>query len=489
MAAETELAESAQAFFFGLIDYWGLQESKKIFSQAASHATTTKDTEWNFLKTQKLNGKTPEQVYKDPHVFPGKNGAKIPWSDMDAFLSKKNGWYESSRNIGLAFIADLKKLPSSSKFPNIGTPDWQSIYYVRDDAGTMQTIAELFKIAKDNTKKLHDASTKVASLSNQKKLAEQRALAMPRAIGAMLDNINKWSTADIYLTSNAATTALKTSLGKARNDKLFDIFVLNKLIWSLWQQGHLLPISLKKVGAKQAPIIKALNVKEPPFQISRVSVSDKVDSDAPGIKTTVVSYVVDKEEYQLNLRPRVDLAPIRESTAGKLWSFGTKLLINVNPKGGVPSGGTGPSVLVEHPMLATEQGKVFINIMNKYWGENGLLKKDKLMQSTDAKMKSLITFMRNYFGAPNSSARKQYLKTKDTTWKTLKWQNQHPQQVFNEQLTQLGTNAMKSELSAFFSAANGSGAKAEGVRQVLKVIHMFTTAQTFDVSSKYVLIK
>lgn len=507
MAVDTAVAESAQAYLCAFVDYIGLSAAEKLWGRQGEKASNTKagGVSWAFvtkMKKSELNNKTAEDIYNDrAHLVPNKTSSRIPWATMDNFLGDSKGdgkgWYESSVKIAILLIRDIQKI--GPKFPAIGTKGWQAITYGRDD-DTMMTINELFTLAKKNTKRLFDSVNKQVKVNAVEKNKEKQQKQLHQTAGllsemekkdpikyyaytisnVMFDNINKWSTADIYFTSDAA---LKLLASYKKSDTL-DFPVLNNLIWTEWQKGHLLPVSLKKVDGQ--PHWKFQNVEEPAGVVKNIQVT-KAGGDE-GIPMLVLKYTIDSDSYQINWRPRVSLEPVRKLE--QTFSPTSKMLIQVQPTGGVPGGQVAPSVIMKHPELINHpEGKKLISILNKYWDEEtGTMVTNNLYKS--AAIKKLMADVNNMFGERNSKTRERYLKQfKNDKERLDSWKKLNVQEAVNNKFVKPNALNLSNELIAFFSKANTPGKAGEGYRHVVKVLHFFATAQTFNVSSKFVLVK
>lgn len=224
MADKTSIQEAAQAYFCSIADGIGLDKFKKISSsfyelekELKSKKQKITYSDFTSLFTAKtapgLNKSILEKAYKSSYVdAPG-----VSLNDIEKLFEEVD-WLKSSINIALELMNEIDSIDRD--FSNIKSPGWGDLFYVRGDSEIMGTIAKLFKIAKENQ-----------SATNLKSLG-----------GVRFDNINKWSTADIYFGSNNASKKLKEKL----KVKTLDFIELNKLISDLIDSADLLPLSLKK---------------------------------------------------------------------------------------------------------------------------------------------------------------------------------------------------------------------------------------------------
>ena len=494
MALDTALAESAQAFFCAIVDRWGLDNSRKVFGADGEKAQNSgKGISWHELKTIQ-KPVSVEKIYADgQHLNVNRSGTPIAWKTMDAFLGDSTGqgkgWYESSVKIALLLAEDIRKI--GTKFPAIGELGWQHIVYARDDQKTTGAIGELFALAKKNqermlkTAKQEGAKNAAAVRAAKRKTPAESVAAQPRhlQIGTLFDNINKWSTADIYLTSSFAEKQLASL--KTEQATTLDFPVLNKAIYDLWKSGHLLPISLKKVESGKQPHWQFQNIEEPAFQIENVVTNI---AGQEGINTLQLKYDVDGVTYAINWRPRVSLEPARK--LDQTFSPTSKMLIQVQPQGGVPGGQVAPAVIMEHPDLkATPQGQELIDILDEFWNEDsGLMKMSKMRKI--AQVNSALNEAEKLFGEKNSTRRKAYLaRFKNDEARLKDWKGRGIQERINKHGITKYNPDMQKRLKAFFDNANKKGKEGASYRHVIKIIHSFATAQTYGVSAPFVLIK
>lgn len=205
MADTTTLAESSQALFCAIGDYLGANEARKTLD--VNLYSSYKD-----FKT--IHQKTISLAYKRINA-PGVN-----LKDLENFLQKNDSWYKSSVLIAKKLVDDISAIDPD--FNKITRKGFQDIYYFRGDRLVMGKIEELFKIAQKNG---------IGKLKNQPTLSD----------------INKWSPADIYFSSDDARKEIDNTLKKySKTPKAFTFAQLNMLISDLIDSGDLLPLSLKK---------------------------------------------------------------------------------------------------------------------------------------------------------------------------------------------------------------------------------------------------
>jgi hypothetical protein len=219
MADKTAVREAAQAYFCSIADGVGLAKFQQISSsfydlEKELKKKRQKITYADFVSlfTTKKDKSILESAYKSNYVdAPG-----VTLNDIEKLFDEKNDWLKSSINIALELMNEIDSIDRD--FVKIKSPGWGDLFYVRGDDEIMGTIAKLFKLAKQNQ------GTNYKSLGNVR-----------------FDNINKWSTADIYFGSNDGLKKLKEKL----KVKTLDFIELNKLISDLIDSADLLPLSLK----------------------------------------------------------------------------------------------------------------------------------------------------------------------------------------------------------------------------------------------------
>ena len=202
MADETSIQESAQALFISIADGLGIAKAKQEFDWRKKYPT--------YEEFKNKHNKSITQSFK--HV----DSVGVSLDVIDKYLLEKKNldWYKSCINTGLAVIADINTIdPDFSKLQPIG---WKDIWYYRAGASgdnVMNNIAKLFSIANKNQ--------------------------------PLFGQINKWSSADIYFSSENGKKKIKEQLEIASSMK-YNFTNLNEIISKLLDSGDLLGISLKK---------------------------------------------------------------------------------------------------------------------------------------------------------------------------------------------------------------------------------------------------
>ncbi len=233
MATKTDIQEAAQALFCALADYAGAGNVDKWFNLSNYSTYLEFKESWNKKNKQATIEKTFSKQVKS---------GKATLSDIENLLhgtdttskTQKNSWYKSSILIANKLIKDINDI--SSNFNKIKSPSWSSIFYSHGDKDIMDLISKLYSKANKEQKLLYAADK-----------------SMPKKIARNYDNINKWSTADIYLASDLA----KTQLNVLFKVKIFTFMDLNIKVGQLIDDGELLPLSLKK--SENNVVIKKVN--------------------------------------------------------------------------------------------------------------------------------------------------------------------------------------------------------------------------------------
>jgi hypothetical protein len=234
--SKTDIQESAQALFCALANKHGATNIDKTFNKTIHKTYADFKIMWN----KEYAPDTIETAFKN-HVDTG--STKL--SQIENLLagvgektkSKQNEWYYSSLSIAKQLIKEIQKI--SSKFSYVRTGDWSNIFWRRGDKEVMENIAILYKKANDHQKKLYEKNPKISR---------------------PFDNINKWSTADIYFASEKTKDEIK----KLAQEKKVDYMQLNSFISKKIAEGGLLPLSLKKQPDKVQ--IKKVNFSRPEEQ-------------------------------------------------------------------------------------------------------------------------------------------------------------------------------------------------------------------------------
>ena len=202
MADETAIQESAQALFISIADGLGVSKAKQEFDWRKKYPT--------YEEFKNKNNTAIVQAFK--HV----DSVGITLDIIDKYLLQKKNldWYKSCINTGLRIITDITTIdPDFSKVQPIG---WKDIWYYRAGASgdnVMNNIAKLFSIVNKNQ--------------------------------PVFGQINKWSSADIYFSTDKGKKKIKEQLEIASSVK-YNFTNLNELISKLIDSGDLLGISLKK---------------------------------------------------------------------------------------------------------------------------------------------------------------------------------------------------------------------------------------------------
>lgn len=216
MADSPKEGEAAQALFCSIADFLGNSKSQ-------TELVVAKYPDYESFK--KENEKLVEEAFAKTDM------PSISLKQIEDFLIKDNTWYISSINIARKLIKEITTI--SNKFGKIQTPNWKDIVYVRGakkekgrSANAMENIAALFDIANKNEKNY-------------------------------FGDINKWSPADIYFVSSVGDKIIKdeVELAYGKMKSCYDFLNLNKLISDLLDDGHLLPVSLKK-SEKEVHIVE-----------------------------------------------------------------------------------------------------------------------------------------------------------------------------------------------------------------------------------------
>ena len=238
MADSPKEAEAAQALFCAVVDY----EGKKIHPKPRNYRA--------FARTYE---RTIQRVRRKV-VTPG-----VSIESMGRFLTEDQDWYDSSVNIANHLLDKTEEIAKNTY--NKIKPKGIDLFYVRDDRNTFNSISKLFTYT-----------------NNRVKERNRTAADGDRQTDLVFNNLNKWSPADIYLSSKYAQRILSQLasgadgaptplnqpivLGKTTiySRSCFVSFgVLNKLLKTLMENGDLLPLSLKKSPNGQSTIIKTIN--------------------------------------------------------------------------------------------------------------------------------------------------------------------------------------------------------------------------------------
>lgn len=225
--ANTELQESAQAFFCFIADDLGQIKTKKLFAKYYQKAKIKGDYD-----AKKKESKAAKEFFEEKVVIDALAKTNVTniktlknENEVKQFIITKKEWFISSMRIAEKLVSDVSAL--FKKFPNIKAPSLQGIYYAHGDDVVMANISKLFSAANQNS-------------------------------GKKFGNINKWCPADIYFASKDGKITLSNLADDKDGMETIDITNLNAHIVGLIKGGHLLPISLKLV--KDHVILEKVNI-------------------------------------------------------------------------------------------------------------------------------------------------------------------------------------------------------------------------------------
>lgn len=212
----TELAESSQALFCSLADYVLTTREKvdAIFNTEQYTSYSMFSKYWDNI----FKNKTIKQIY-DSHTDTG----KTDFSRIERFLEDNKDWFYSSMKIAAKLVKDIDKVVSG--FKGMKRPKPTEIWFVRGDRDVMTNIQKLFTIC-NNTRKEYN------SIKDNKNKE------------LVFSDINRWSPADIYFSTDKARKTIEDALNG--NSKGYNFTDLNLMISDLIFSGDLLPLSLKK---------------------------------------------------------------------------------------------------------------------------------------------------------------------------------------------------------------------------------------------------
>jgi len=291
MASPADIYETAQALFCALAEYHGAANIDKVFSDKVYPTYLDFKSFWN----KKYTNATIEKTFAKKLL-----AGKASLSEVEDLLygvkekskSKKTEWYRSSLHIAAKLIKDITSI--SKNFNYLKTGNWSDVFYAQGDREVMDNMAKLYKKANDNQKLL-------VQNKNKHKDPEADIIRIPRPF----ENINKWSTADIYFASDAA----KKQINEMVAEKKLDYTKLNGFVSKLIASGDMLPLSLKK--QPQEVTIKKVNFNRPQEQkdidkLAYGGISDwkKWDgkSDINNYTRTLIVYMSMDKKIQLQMR-------------------------------------------------------------------------------------------------------------------------------------------------------------------------------------------
>ena len=287
MATPADVQESAQALFCALANRVGTLSLSKFFDK--DKFPTYMDFKMNWNATFKT---LPIDKAFSTHVKSG----KVSLSEIEDLLhgvkekgKKKNEWYYSSLEIAKTLIKDISKI--SAEFSYVKDGNWKDVFWRHGDKEVMENIAKLFKKANDYQKEL--AASSLLKGDNIK-------------VARPFDNINKWTTADIYFAAESA----KREIQDLVEQKKLDYTELNAFVSKKIAEGTLLPLSLKKQPNKVTIKKVNFNRTEEQKEIDKLEfggVSDwkPFDKDKMDIKNytrTLMVYMSKDKKMVLQLR-------------------------------------------------------------------------------------------------------------------------------------------------------------------------------------------
>jgi hypothetical protein len=409
MATQTDIQESAQALFCALADFHGSVNIDKVFN------TKIYPTYFQFkmMWDKKYPANKIEKSF-NTHVKSG----KASFEQIETLLhgdSKKSEWYISSVLIANKLIKDISKI--SNKFQYIKSSDWSSVFYAHGDPEVMTKIAKLYTNANKTQDRLYkdDKST-------------------PKKVQRKFQDINKWSTADIYFASDIA----KKNIDELLTKKIITFLDLNRMVGQMITEGQLLPLSLKKVKDKVK--IDKVNFNRPKEErlINTLAFggfsnwkpfNSKVDDINKYTRTMILYMTTDK---RLTMQLRHD--PSAEGYKG----------------------------VIQYAGAGAFEGSLSAGPISK------------IMEEIDA------TKARTWF-TKYQDANEEFRKVKEELDKTLKTANRKKYDEEREKASAEVTNIVNPELMKFLS-------KKENADTFVKLVFVYTTARS-ELSSKYVIAK
>ena len=214
----TDEAEGAQALFCFIADTLGSKETNREFKHYLNKVKAAPE----FFETHK---KLIDLAFSSNAVKTLRNKETI----VD-YIKENNDWFLSSLSTAQFIINEIDDI--SSNFSHIKKPGWQDLFYRHGDDEVMGVMNDLYKSANAQSAK-QDGQT-------------------------FFGNINKWTPADIYFSSDKARSFFrKLSMAEQTRKNNLTFAVLNQHIADMIESGDLLPLSLKKVV--KDVIIKKVN--------------------------------------------------------------------------------------------------------------------------------------------------------------------------------------------------------------------------------------
>ena len=248
MADSPKATETAQALFCAIVDKRG-----KKFKLDKNNKPIPLDYE----EFKQKNLKEITTIFNDSKLdAPG-----VSFDMVDKLLLNDNSWYESSVFIANRVYDTIEKFAGEKLKQKIKSKGLD-LFYARGDQAVMDSITKIFK--------------KVKFLAEKRNNDKFRDGIKPLLPG----DLNKWSPADIYYATDFARKSLTAVANTSEKSHLsspikigkslvitgvasmrqFEIF--NAYIKYLIDDGHLLPLSLKKTGKMNETIVKSLNYEE-----------------------------------------------------------------------------------------------------------------------------------------------------------------------------------------------------------------------------------
>jgi hypothetical protein len=291
MAQAADIYETAQALFCALAEFHGATNINKVFNDKTYPTYSDFKLFWN----KKYPNATIEKTFSKKLL-----AGKASLSEVEDLLdgvkekgkTKKTEWYRSSLHISAKLIKDITSI--SKNFNYLKTGNWSDILYAQGDKDVMDNMAKLYKKANDNQKLL-------VQNKNKHRDPDADIIKIPRPF----ENINKWSTADIYFASDSA----KKQINEMVSEKKLDYTKLNGFVSKLIASGDMLPLSLKKQPHEVT--IKKVNFNRPQEQkdidnlsYGGISQWKKWDgkSDINNYTRTLLVYMSKDKKIQLQMR-------------------------------------------------------------------------------------------------------------------------------------------------------------------------------------------
>lgn len=216
MADTTSLAESSQALFCALAEFIISRNDRLefLFDKTQIKSFDMFKQVW----AQYYKNKEIKEIFTQHTDTP-----KVSYEVLDKFLTDNIDWYISSLAIAKKLVEDIDTV--SRNFKGIKKPNPTQIWFVRGDKPIMDNILKLF------------------SEANQTQIELNKVEGVKR--GVVFRDINKWSPADIYFSSDNARRKIDNELMSSKKGA-YSFMDLNVLISDLIDSGELLPLSLKK---------------------------------------------------------------------------------------------------------------------------------------------------------------------------------------------------------------------------------------------------